>query len=149
MNCFASSIHVDLDAGVAAFASINAMQGYRPTAITQYAVQLLRAKREAKPLPAPPKPWPIQRKWTTPANMLVCFAMRIGKELVFKANGKSLLLSGTEQILLQRSSGDTFVSTVPGSFSDYSLVFARQQPAERNHSIASRRGRLWSRLVCQ
>ena len=52
MNCFASSIHVDLDGGVAAFASINAMQGYRPTAVTQYAVQLLRAKREAKPLPA-------------------------------------------------------------------------------------------------
>jgi D-alanyl-D-alanine carboxypeptidase len=40
MSCFASSIHLDLDGGVAAFASINAMQGYRPTAVTQYAVQL-------------------------------------------------------------------------------------------------------------
>ncbi len=44
----------DLDAGVAAFASINAMQGYRPTAVTQYAVQLLRAKREVLPLAAEP-----------------------------------------------------------------------------------------------
>ena len=52
-----------------------------------------------------------------------------GKELVFKANGKKLLLDGTEQIALQRSSGDSFVSTVLGSFSDYSLIFARQQPA--------------------
>ena len=52
MNCFASSIHVDLDGGVAAFASINAMQGYRPTLVTQYAVQLLRAEKEAKSLPA-------------------------------------------------------------------------------------------------
>src|SRR3984957_3313347 len=52
MNCFASSIHVDLDGGVAAFASINAMQGYRPTAVTQYAVELLRAEHEGKPLPA-------------------------------------------------------------------------------------------------
>jgi CubicO group peptidase (beta-lactamase class C family) len=129
MNCFASSIHVDLDAGVAAFASINAMQGYRPTAITQYAVQLLRATREAKPLPAP-------EALTDPAQVgnaadyAGVFRSASGKELVFKANGKTLLLSGSEQIPLQRSSGDTFVSTVPGSFSDYSLVFARQQPSE-------------------
>src|SRR6202034_2341585 len=52
MVSFASSIHIDLDGGVAAFASINAMQGYRPTPVTQYAVQLMRAEREAKPLPA-------------------------------------------------------------------------------------------------
>ena len=39
MVVFASSIHVDLDGGVAAFASINAMQGYRPTAVTEYAVR--------------------------------------------------------------------------------------------------------------
>ena len=31
MVAFASSIHVDLDGGVAAFASINAMQGYGPS----------------------------------------------------------------------------------------------------------------------
>ena len=48
MNCFASSIHVDLDGGVAAFASINAMQGYRPTPVTQYAVQLLRAETRSQ-----------------------------------------------------------------------------------------------------
>jgi D-alanyl-D-alanine carboxypeptidase len=52
MEAFASSIHIDLDGGVAAFASINAMQGYRPIAVTEYAVRLLRAEREAKPLPA-------------------------------------------------------------------------------------------------
>jgi hypothetical protein len=54
-----------------------------------------------------------------------------GKELVFKANGKKLLLlDGAAQTVLQRSSGDSFVSTAPGSFSDYSLIFARQQPAD-------------------
>jgi len=51
---FASSIHADLDGGVAAFASINAMQGYRPTAVTEHAVRLGRAQREGKPLPAAP-----------------------------------------------------------------------------------------------
>ena len=54
MIAFASSMHVDLDGGVAAFASINAMQGYRPTAITEYSVRLLRARHESTPLPAEP-----------------------------------------------------------------------------------------------
>ena len=48
MIAFASSIHVDLDGGVAAFASINAMQGYRPTAVTEYAARLLRAERRVE-----------------------------------------------------------------------------------------------------
>jgi D-alanyl-D-alanine carboxypeptidase len=130
MNCFASSIHVDLDGGVAAFASINAMQGYRPTAVTQYAVQLLRARRQAKPLPAPEAlvdPAVVDNA----ADYAGVFRTAIGKELVFKANGKQLLLvDGAEQIVLQRSTGDTFVSTLPGSFSDYSLTFARQQPGD-------------------
>ena len=73
MNCFASSIHVDLDGGVAAFASINAMQGYRPTPVTQYAIQLLRAQREGKPLPAAEALTDAGR-WTMPASMRACFA---------------------------------------------------------------------------
>jgi hypothetical protein len=129
MNCFASSIHVDLDAGVAAFASINAMQGYRPTAVTQYAVQLLRAKHEGKPLPAA-EPVVDPAEVDNAGEYAGVFRSANGKELAFKANGKRLLLDGTEQIVLQRSSGDSFVSTVPGSFSDYSLIFARQQPAD-------------------
>jgi len=53
MTSFASSMQVDLDGGVAAFASINAMQGYRPTPVTKYALQVLRAAAEKKPVPAP------------------------------------------------------------------------------------------------
>jgi D-alanyl-D-alanine carboxypeptidase len=129
MNCFASSIHVDLDAGVAAFASINAMQGYRPTAVTQYAVQLLRAKREAKPLPAA-EALADPAEVDNAGDYAGVFRTASGKELVFKANEKRLLLvDGAEQIVLQRSIGDTYVSTLPGSFSGYSLIFARQQPA--------------------
>jgi D-alanyl-D-alanine carboxypeptidase len=45
MVSFASSMHVDIDDGVGAFASINAMQGYRPNPVAQYAMQLMRAKR--------------------------------------------------------------------------------------------------------
>jgi CubicO group peptidase (beta-lactamase class C family) len=127
MNCFASSIHVDLDGGVAAFASINAMQGYRPTAVTQYSVQLLRAKQEGKSLPAA-EALTDAEVVDNAGDYAGVFRSASGKELVLKADGRKLLLmDGTGQIVLQRSTGDSFVSTVPDSFSDYSLVFVREQ----------------------
>jgi len=62
MLSFMSSILVDLDEGVGAFASINAMQGFRPTAMTAFAVQQMRAARAKQPLPAVPtvvSPWDL------------------------------------------------------------------------------------------
>jgi D-alanyl-D-alanine carboxypeptidase len=130
MNCFASSIHVDLDGGVAAFASINAMQGYRPTAVTQYAVQLLRAEHEGKPLP-PAEALTDAAEVDNAGDYAGVFRSGNGKELVFKANGKRLLLDGAKEIVLQRSTGDSFLSTLPGSFSDHSLIFAREQTGSK------------------
>ncbi len=54
MTSFMSAMHIDLDGGVAAFASINAGQGYRPNPVTQFAVQLMNAQRHGKPLPNSP-----------------------------------------------------------------------------------------------
>jgi D-alanyl-D-alanine carboxypeptidase len=128
MNCFASSIHVDLDGGYAAFASINAMQGYRPTAITQYAVQLLRAGR-AKPLPAAEQ-LKDQDAVDNAGDYAGVFRRADGKELLFKADGKKLLLMhGEEAIVLQQGSGDSFLSTTQGVFSDFSVVFGREKAA--------------------
>jgi D-alanyl-D-alanine carboxypeptidase len=125
MNCFASSIHADLDGGVAAFASINAMQGYRPTPITQYAVQLLRAQREAKPLPAAAA-LADAMEVENAAEYAGLFRCTDGRELVFKAESKKLLLvDGAREIVLQRREGDSFLSIVQGTFSDYSLAFGR------------------------
>lgn len=53
-TAFASSILVDLDGGVGAFASINAMQGYRPNPVTRFAVDLLYSKKSSLAPPAPP-----------------------------------------------------------------------------------------------
>ena len=127
MECFASSIHVDLDGGYAAFASINAMQGYRPTAITQYAIQLLRADR-TRPMPAAePLSDPIELE--NAVDYAGVFRRADGKELTCKPQGRKLVvISGEEQIVLQRSVGDSFVSTVQGAFSDYSLTFGREKP---------------------
>jgi D-alanyl-D-alanine carboxypeptidase len=131
MNCFASSIHVDLDGGVAAFASINAMQGYRPTAITQYAVRLLRAEHENKPLPAP-EAMADATEVDNASEYAGTYLAVGGKQLVFKEDGKHLVLvAGNQQIVLQRSDGDSFVSTVEGQYADYSLVFGRDQANQK------------------
>lgn len=54
MASFASAMHIDLDAGFGAFASINAMQGFRPNAVARYALQVLRARQEKRPAPQAP-----------------------------------------------------------------------------------------------
>jgi D-alanyl-D-alanine carboxypeptidase len=127
MNCFGSSIHVDLDGSVAAFASINAMQGYRPTPVTQYAVELLRAEREAKPLPAA-EPLANPMEVENAGDYAGLFQSADGRQLLLKAESKRLLLvdRGSE-VALQRRGGDSFLSTEQGRFSDYSLVFGRDQ----------------------
>jgi D-alanyl-D-alanine carboxypeptidase len=136
MNCFASSIHVDLDGGVAAFASINAMQGYRPTLVTQYAVQLLRAEKEAKSLPAAGVL--IEATEVNNASEYSgAFRGSDGGELLFKADGtKLLLLHAGKEIPLQRGQGDSFLSTEQGGFSDYSLTFGREQTTSKTEKPA-------------
>ncbi|MBI1366633.1 MAG: serine hydrolase [Alphaproteobacteria bacterium] len=60
MVSFSSSLHVDMEAGVAAFASSNVHNGlgYRPRDVTQYACALMRGLREktAAPSPKPTRP---------------------------------------------------------------------------------------------
>ena len=41
---------IDIEAGIGAFASVNAQQGYRPNAVVKYALQLMRARIEARSL---------------------------------------------------------------------------------------------------
>jgi D-alanyl-D-alanine carboxypeptidase len=127
MVAFASSIHVDLDGGVAAFASINAMQGYRPTAVTEYAVRLLRAGKEAKALPAQPA-IADALDVEDAADYAGTFAAGDGTKLVFAAKGKRLLLvKGEQEVPLQRHGAGNFISTAPGVFADHTFVFGRKQ----------------------
>jgi CubicO group peptidase (beta-lactamase class C family) len=127
MVAFASSIHVDLDAGVAAFASINAMQGYRPTAVTEYAVQLLGAVRESKTLPASPA-IKNANEIDNAGDYSGTFTAQNGRQLTFTADGKILALTMSgRHIPLQHVSGDSFISTVAGSMSDDTIVFGRKE----------------------
>src|SRR5262249_47343677 len=125
MIAFASSIHVDLDGGVAAFASINAMQGYRPTAVTQYAVGLLRAEREGKSLPASPQmqnPLNVDNA----SDYAGTFTDSNERKLEFAAEGKQLfLVDEGKRIPLQHTGGNNFISTVEGVFADHPYAFGR------------------------
>jgi CubicO group peptidase (beta-lactamase class C family) len=126
MVAFASSMHVDMDGGVAAFASINAMQGYRPTAVTEYAVRLARVQCEGKALPAAPAiadPMDAENA----ADYAGTFTAPNGRTLMFTAQGKRLsLVDGMQTIPLQHDSGEEFLSTVAGSFAAYSFQFGRR-----------------------
>jgi D-alanyl-D-alanine carboxypeptidase len=129
MVAFASSMHVDLDGGVAAFASINAMQGYRPTAVTEYAVKLMRAQRESKPLPAAPAladPLDLDNA----ADYAGLFTAADGSALTFKAEGKRLsLIANGKSIPLQRAGADGFLSTDESVFTAATFDFSRKDAA--------------------
>ncbi|MGB7167357.1 MAG: serine hydrolase domain-containing protein [Acidobacteriaceae bacterium] len=129
MVAFASSIHVDLDGGVAALASINAMQGYRPTAVTEYAVRLLRAEHESRTLPAAPS-IADPREVSNAADYAGTFTASDGHTLVFAARERRLLLiDGPTSVPLQHTEGDDFISTIPGIFADHTFVFKRKSAA--------------------
>jgi hypothetical protein len=129
MVAFASSIHIDLDGGVAAFASINSMQGYRPTAVTEYSVRLLRADRESKSLPAPPS-LADPREIDNAAEYAGTFTAADGRALTFAQQDKHLVLTnGQTPIVLQHVGGDRFISTVPGAFADNNFIFERKSGA--------------------
>ncbi len=138
MVAFASSMHVDLDGGVAAFASINAMQGYRPVAVTEYAVRLLRAQKEAKALPAPPQ-MVDPRDVENAADYAGTFTASDGKTLVFAAEGKRLsLIVNDEKIPLQHAGGDVFLSTIAGRFARYGLFFGRKGGDDKTAGSAAK-----------
>ncbi len=128
MIAFASSIHVDLDGGVAAFASINAMQGYRPTAVTEYTLRLLRAKRDSKTLPTAPaiaNPLEVDNA----ADYAGPFTDGNGRKLEFASEGKQLFLTDEgKRFPLQHAQGDSFISTSEGVFADHAFVFGRARP---------------------
>src|SRR5215213_9739191 len=112
MVAFSSSLDVDLTNGLAAFASVNAsLSGYRPVAVTKYALELLSAERAGRELPAPPSipPWPYVVK--NGADYVGRYTAPDGRWLSVSIIGEGIILShrgGGDQ--LQRSGGrDSFI----------------------------------------
>jgi len=124
MISFASALQVDLDEGVGAFASINAMQGYRPNPVAQHAIQLMPAVRARKNLPAPP-PLKSATDAVNASDYAGTFQSSDGKTLVFVAQGRQIFLQQQQQRIALENAGDgNFVAPHPG-FSRFVLVFGR------------------------
>jgi D-alanyl-D-alanine carboxypeptidase len=124
MVSFASSMHVDIDDGVGAFASINAMQGYRPNPVAQYAMQLMRAQRASTSFPAPPLV-DSAMEIKNASDYAAKYQSSEGRRFEIVASGKSLwLLSQGARVALERAQGDTFTVAHP-DFQRFALVFGR------------------------
>jgi CubicO group peptidase (beta-lactamase class C family) len=129
MISFASALQVDIDEGVGAFASINAMQGYRPNPVCEYAIRLMRARRAKKALPA----LPAVRSATeidNAAEFAGTFQSSAGKSLVFVAEGRQLILEHQQDRILLESSGAGMFVAPRGGFSRFVLAFGRSDPKE-------------------
>jgi D-alanyl-D-alanine carboxypeptidase len=124
MISFASALQVDLDEGVGAFASINAMQGYRPNPVVQYSIQLMRADRGSKPAPAPPAV-SVASQVQNASDFAGAFRSADGKTLVFVAEGAQLFLQHQGQRVALENSGDGMLVVPHPDFSRFLLVFGR------------------------
>jgi len=127
MVAFSSSIDADLTSGIGAFASVNAtFQGYRPVAVTKYAVELLNASLKGTPLPDPPPPPAAPEKIANSNDYAGTYSSPNDAKLVFEAKGDQLVLIYKHQrINLERVGRDLFIVKHP-DFERYLLGFARE-----------------------
>ncbi len=124
MTSFASALEVDLDAGCGVFASINAMQGYRPRAVAEYALRLMRAVREGKPLPPVPAADPAWRVPNAP-EYAGRYTAEDGRALELAAQGERLfLLRGAQRVPVEPLAPEVF-TVAHADFAHFPLVFTR------------------------
>lgn len=130
MVAFSSSLDVDLTSGVGAFASVNAnLRGYRPVAVTKYAIELFNASLAGKSVPDAPPPAPAPDEVKNAADYAGIYTSPDGKKLELVAEGtKLILVHGGRRITLERpgAGGDRFIVKHP-DFELYLLGFGRQE----------------------
>jgi D-alanyl-D-alanine carboxypeptidase len=124
MVSFMSAIHLDLDAGFGAFASINAQLGYRPNPVAQFALRLLRSSQEASAAPPMP-PFDDSAEVHNAPSYQGSYVAADGRRLeVTAADARLTLVRGNERIALQHDEEDTFIVD-HADFNLYPLVFER------------------------
>jgi CubicO group peptidase (beta-lactamase class C family) len=138
MVAFSSSLDVDVTGGTAAFASVNAnLRGYRPVAVTKFAVETLNAALAGKPLPALPAPAAPAEEVKEAAEYAGTYATADGRKklvLIAEANRLVLLHAGRRVALERAAAPDTFVVKHP-DFDLFLLGFTRdgREVAEAFH----------------
>jgi CubicO group peptidase (beta-lactamase class C family) len=145
MLSFASALQVDIDEGVGAFASINAMQGYRPNPVAQYALQMMRAHRAGKPLPESPRLVPATFI-ENPKQYAGMYSTTDGKKWEFRAEGTNLfLILGEKRIPVETVAGSQELLVIRDSTLDrYALTFGREKADDpKSRVVEAGWGPLW------
>jgi hypothetical protein len=112
---------------IGAFASVNAnLRGYRPVAVTKYAVELFNASASNKPLPDAPAAPPSPTEVKNAADYAGAYTTLDGKKLELVAEAtKLVLVYGNRRIVLERAGGDRFIVKHP-DLDTYVLGFVRE-----------------------
>ncbi|MGI8898978.1 MAG: serine hydrolase domain-containing protein [Pyrinomonadaceae bacterium] len=128
MVAFSSAMYADLTDGFAAFASVNAnLRGYRPVAVTRYALDLLHAASRNQKLPALPARQPSPESIKNAADYGGTFTAPDGKKLVLIAQGEKLILQhGGQRIVLEQAGRDRFIVKHP-DYDLFNLSFGRDK----------------------
>ncbi len=123
---FTACMQMDLTRGYGAIAMTNlAYVGPRPCPIVSYALKVLRAQSEGKPLPDMPQP-PDPLKVTKPADYAGTYRAADGSALVVAVNGDDLTLQyGEKSAALYPRGTNSFWVDSP-DFAHYLLQFGRQ-----------------------
>ncbi len=129
MPSFMSSIHLDLDAGFGAFASINAQQNYRPVPVTAYATRLYRAAAVKGAVPKAPVIDPDAD--LVPGDYVGSYSHADGRSIAVTASGKrlSFALDG-KTYALESLGNDKFVCVDP-AWRLFTFLFTRAKPADK------------------
>jgi CubicO group peptidase (beta-lactamase class C family) len=129
MVAFSSAIDIDLTSGIGAFASVNAnLRGYRPVAVTKYAIDLFNASLAAKSLPDSPPPSPAPDEIKNAAEYAGIYTTPDGKKLELAAEGQKLILvHGGRRVPLERAgaAADRFI-VKHKDFETFLLGFVRE-----------------------
>ena len=130
MVAFSSALHVDLQSGIGAFASVNAnLQGYRPVLAARYALDLVRATVDGKDLPEAPQASSPPDQIQNASDYVGTFTSIDGRKLTLAAEGtKLLLLHDGRPVALERIGRDQFIVKHP-NFEMFALDFGRDQNA--------------------
>jgi hypothetical protein len=144
MVSFASALEVDRDSRVGVFASINAMQGFRPRPVAEYALRLMRACREGKVLPdIPPGDSPLHVE--AAADYAGSYTALDGRKLVVAAEGDRLFLqyrNGRLPLEPWVGTNDAFI--VPDAeFAEFALHFTRSGADGKGPVVAAGWGDDW------
>jgi hypothetical protein len=122
-------MYADITEGLAAFASVNARLagGYRPVAVTKYALELLSAAVRAQELPPHPAPLPSPATIKNAADYAGTYTSPDGKKLVLTSSGEQLILRhGGAEIVLEQASRDRFLVKHP-DLDMFALTFGRDK----------------------